>query len=975
MNKIFSIVWNASLGCWVAASELARKKTKGRARKNLGKVSTLAACLSIGVMSSFANAGTAVQLDQVGNGTATGAGATAPATADTFSIAIGGGSGATATGISVSIGDASKATGTSSTALGRQSTATGNNSVALGREASSAGLNSTAIGWAANASASSGIAIGPTATASGFRAIALGDNARGLGSDSVAIGAGAAASNLGSMALGNFASVQTDNSIALGDHSVAQAAVASTGGVINGTNFTYAGGAPIGVLSLGTAGNERQITNVAAGQVSAASTDAVNGSQLFATNTSVNSLGAAINSMTSGAGIKYFHVNSALADSTAAGVNATAVGPNAQAINASDTAIGVNATANGGGSFAAGASSLASGDSALALGSGATSSNTGAVALGANSTTSAAVATTGTTLNGTAYTFAGAAPSSVVSVGSAGAERQITNVAAGQITANSTDAVNGSQLFATNSAITSLNNGAGIKYFHANSVLADSTASGTDSVAVGPASSASADNAVAVGKGAVSSTANSVALGNDAVTALANATASGTVNGTTYNYAGAVPVGVVSVGSAGNERQITNVAAGQVAATSTDAVNGSQLFATNSAVNSLGGRVATVENSIVNITNGAGVKYFHSNSTQADSVASGNDAVAIGPNAQASGASSVAVGNGASASAAGSVALGQGASDNGRGAETYTGKYSNASNVTSGTVSVGNAATGETRTLSNVADGRQATDAVNVRQLDGAVAQANQYTDNAVSGISASAAQTNTRVTQVEGDVSNLKNGTDGMFQVNNSSAQPKPQAAGADSLAGGAGSVASGKNSAAVGTQAHAVGANSTAVGNGAKASGKNATALGANALADRDNSVSVGSAGNERQITNVAAGTSATDAVNLDQLNKSVSALTNNANAYTDQRYNDLKRDLKEQDNVLSAGIASAMAMASLPQPYAPGASMTAAGMSTYRGQSSMAVGVSHISNNGRWVSKLQGSTDTQGSFGVAVGVGYQW
>ncbi|MNP31507.1 Adhesin YadA precursor [compost metagenome] len=163
--------------------------------------------------------------------------------------------------------------------------------------------------------------------------------------------------------------------------------------------------------------------------------------------------------------------------------------------------------------------------------------------------------------------------------------------------------------------------------------------------------------------------------------------------------------------------------------------------------------------------------------------------------------------------------------------------------------------------------------------------------------------------------------------------------------------------------------------MGNGATASAKNSAAIGANSVADRENSVSVGSAGNERQITHVAAGTSDTDAVNLAQLNKSVGDVINNANHYTDQRYAELKNDLHKQDDVLSAGIAGALAQASLPQPYVPGASMASVGVGNYRGQSALAVGVSRISDNGKWVTKLQGSTDTQGELGVSVGVGYQW
>ncbi|WP_275892379.1 YadA-like family protein [Pseudomonas sp. PDNC002] len=385
----------------------------------------------------------------------------------------------------------------------------------------------------------------------------------------------------------------------------------------------------------------------------------------------------------------------------------------------------------------------------------------------------------------------------------------------------------------------------------------------------------------------------------------------------------------------------------------------------------LDGRVTTIENAVVG---GGGVKYLHANSSKADSVASGADSLALGPNAQASAAGSSAVGNdasasgagavamgeGAAASADGSVALGKGSSDGGRGAETYAGAYSGASNTTAGTVSVGNATTGETRTISNVADGKEANDAVNMRQLDGAVAEAKQYTDDSISTLNTNVANNDVRINAAETNISNIQNGTDGMFQVNNTGGYSKPTPTGTNAVAGGSGAVASAANSTAIGTQS--------------KATASNSVALGANSVADRENSVSMGSTGNERQVTNVAAGTSDTDAVNVAQLNESLANISTD-HSYTDQRYNELKGDLKEQDDILSAGIAGAMAQAALPQPYVPGASMTAASASNYRGQSALAVGVSRISNDGHWVTKLQGSANTQQDFGVSVGVGYQW
>jgi len=175
----------------------------------------------------------------------------------------------------------------------------------------------------------------------------------------------------------------------------------------------------------------------------------------------------------------------------------------------------------------------------------------------------------------------------VVSVGSAGAERQIQNVAAGQISATSTDAVNGSQLYATNQAINNIQTGGGIKYFHANSQAADSQAAGAESVAIGPQAIALGASAIAAGNGAQANGAGSIALGANAIAASSNGVAIG--NGATADRAGMngqkeqfsnVSVlstqGGVSVGSAGNERQITNVAGGTQA---TDAVNVRQLQA------------------------------------------------------------------------------------------------------------------------------------------------------------------------------------------------------------------------------------------------------------------------------------------------------------------------------------------------------------------------------------------------------------
>ncbi|MBS5382949.1 MAG: YadA family autotransporter adhesin, partial [Escherichia coli] len=111
--------------------------------------------------------------------------------------------------------------------------------------------------------------------------------------------------------------------------------------------------------------------------------------------------------------------------------------------------------------------------------------------------------------------------------------------------------------------------------------------------------------------------------------------------------------------------------------------------------------------------------------------------------------------------------------------------------------------------------------------------------------------------------------------------------------------------------------------------------------------------------------------DAVNYAQLKQSVQE----TKQYTDQRMVEMDNKLSKTESKLSGGIASAMAMTGLPQAYTPGASMASIGGGTYNGESAVALGVSMVSANGRWVYKLQGSTNSQGEYSAALGAGIQW
>ncbi|WP_454557313.1 YadA family autotransporter adhesin [Psychrobacter aquaticus] len=120
-------------------------------------------------------------------------------------------------------------------------------------------------------------------------------------------------------------------------------------------------------------------------------------------------------------------------------------------------------------------------------------------------------------------------------------------------------------------------------------------------------------------------------------------------------------------------------------------------------------------------------------------------------------------------------------------------------------------------------------------------------------------------------------------------------------------------------------------------------------------------------KTITGVADGIKVNDAVNLGQLNALDNRLSNSVN--------ELGYRVNEVEDDANAGVSAAMAMSSLPQAYIPGKSMVGGGIATYNGQSAVAIGVSKVSDNGRWVIKANGTADTQGNAGGAVGAGFHF
>ncbi len=714
-------------------------------------------------------------------------------------------------------------------------------------------------------------------------------------------------------------------------------------------------------------------------------------------------------------GTKYLRVNSTGTEALASGTDSIAVGTNARATAANSIAVGAGSLADRANSVSIGAAGAERQVTNLAAGTAATD------AVNVGQLQASEQGALRYDLNGD-----GSVNYASATLGQTGTATTLRNLGPGQVSATSSEAINGAQLFAANQAVaTHLGGGAAV---NASGVLTAPTYSINNVAANGTVTKGSY-NDVGTAFDAVSNSLANVADQTDEIDKLA----------VKYDVDGSGNVlnSVTLTGTGTGAVKITNVAAGSILAGSSDAITGDQLFSTNSTVaNYFGGTTAyngttnvwtapkfsissiatdgtftsgdynnvtaaftAVDGSLKvlnqRITNGGGSAYLAVNSTAAAATAAGAEAVAVGPQASAAGANSVAVGNGASASAGNSVALGAGSVASVGAQSGYTGAYgqTGASN-SAGEVSVGS--TGSERKITHVADGSDTYDATNVGQLKNgvnyAIDESKKYTDQKIQNI-----------TNVAGS-----------FRANNTNNLADPSASGANSAAGGAGSTAAG--------------ANSTALGNGSQAQADNSVALGAGSVANRANTVSVGASGAERQVVNVAdgsqatdavnvrqlqasqqgtirydttvngatnynsvtlgstnggptmvrnvaAGTAGTDAVNVDQLKSGMAQTLDWSKAYTDERMGGFERDLRKTDNRASAGIASAMATAALPQPSEAGRSMASVAAGSYNGESGVAVGISGVSEGGRWIYKFSGSTNSRGEAGVAVGAGIQW
>ena len=512
----------------------------------------------------------------------------------------------------VAIGAFANAWGDQSTAIGNNVTAKGNSSIVIGsddwdtvaekqvEDGSGKTVKEIYREYTGDEMATGKNSyIQPT---SGEAAVAIGTKSQATGELSTAFGTGTSATGLASAAFGMGARATKGNAVAIGAGSTTETdATGERDANVNGVQYgNFAGGSRIiagDQVSFGSAGYERQLKHIAPGAISETSTDAINGSQLYSV---ANVLATKI----ADASVKYYSVNPTEQDNTegnrandgATGTNAMAAGVAAAAAGDFSVAAGSNARANGHETVAIGHNTLASGVSAVAVGQRANASGSEAVALGIDSNASGKFAiaignkatVSDSKLNGIA-----------IGSGAVAAENYAMSMGLDTKALGNSSIAFGNTAQATDSEALAIGHSAGALGANTVAFGVSATSNAAGAATVGAYTKAEAVNSTALGYASQAVNENDVALGAGSVTEAPHAGEYTLSN--SYTAAGKDSYGVVSVGkTVGTKRQIQNVAAGVLSADSTDAVNGSQLYATNSYLlnlatatkNALGGETA-----------------------------------------------------------------------------------------------------------------------------------------------------------------------------------------------------------------------------------------------------------------------------------------------------------------------------------------------------------------------------------------------
>lgn len=626
-----------------------------------------------------------------------------------------------ATGVdAMAAGIEASATGDQATAVGYKAKAEGDRSVALGEGAQATTLTGTALGSRTRASAvqSTAVGVGSKATkqwatatgfsseANGISSVTLGDRSVVDGKESIAIGKGNIVSGKNSVAVGTGHTISGDNSGAFGDPNI----ISGSGSYAVGNNNTIDADNSF-VLGNSVTINASDKYSIALGEGAV-----INGEDSIAIGRGATAAASTRNGL-------------AIGVRSSSGNHAASLGDDATSGNYA-VALGSKSTAQIGGTAIGRDSSAVS--NATALGREAIAGQSGNVALGHQSVTAAQH--TGTFAINNQPVAGLTSGAKTVSVGSAGAERQIQNVAPGVVDATSTDAINGSQLFATNEAIDDLSGTVvanKTKYYSVNSTGGSNDdnlgATGQNAMAMGRNASATGSQTIAIGSGA--SGQHTTASGEQSIAIGANVVSSGNS----------------SIAIGGDDLDAASADAGAMFT----AYTGSSLVETPPYM------VNTESDGAASIAIGA------------KALSEGALSTAVGVRSSSAGDASSAFGMGSSAVAEGSVALGAGSVANvAGGAMGYdpTGSSDAAIKATQsgaryGAVSVGNGAEGGNRQIVNVAAGTNDSDAVNVAQLKGLSGVVNQ-------GLKFDG-DTGTPVTRQMGDTLTVKGGATNLSDNN----------------------------------------------------------------------------------------------------------------------------------------------------------------------------------------------------------------
>ena len=524
-----------------------------------------------------------------------------------------------------------------------------------------------------------------------------------------------------------------------------------------------------------------------------------------------------------------------------------------------------------------------------------------------------------------------------------------------------------------------------------------------------------ATSGIALGKSAVANKSSDIAIGESSSTSDKH-TVSGLQIGDTTLPTGVLATnnGTVSFGNNNIKRQIQNVGAGEISATSSDVITGSQLYYVIKAADEIakteykfqvnGSNIKTMSNkgtseannanNVLNFKAGYGLDVTHEDNsviyklnddsknaiTEAKTAAQTvttklneiNQSVAraetaateAGKSAQSAASAASAASNSATAadkSAQSAASAASAASNSATAADNSAQSAASAASAASNSATAADNSAQSAASAASAAS-NSATAADNSAQSAASAASAASNSATAANS-AASAAQISAQRIEDSGLIS--KDGKTASA-ANNTSNRDSAKAKGKDATAVGYGSNASGENATALGNNSQASANNATAIGQNAKAKAENAVAIGQGSVANEKDTVSVGNDGSNgqpivnRRITNVATPIHNTDAVNKQ---------------YVDNSVNSVRNELKQTDKKLRGGIAGAVAMANIPTVNRAGGTMIGLGVGNFKGQNAVAVGMSKSSDNNRIHFKVSGSATSAGDYAVGGGIGYQW